>query len=181
MTNKTKTISSLIFAFLIIVANYTVQFQINEWLTYGAILFPFTFLLTDILSEKYTKEEVLSVVKLGIVVAIIPTILISDWRIAFASIVTFYIVQQLDVKLFHYLMNRFQKQWWIRNNVSTMVSSFFDTVLFFGLAFAFVLPFDVIVKLIIGDYVIKLVLALMDTPLFYLFAIRLKEYSFGKK
>jgi len=181
MTNKTKTISSLIFAFLIIIANYTVQFQINEWLTYGAILFPFTFLLTDILSEKYSKEDVLSVVKMGIVVAIIPTILISDWRIAFASIVTFYVIQQLDVKLFHYLMSKFQKQWWIRNNVSTMVSSFFDTVLFFTLAFAFILPFDVIVKLIIGDYLIKLVLALLDTPLFYLFAIRLKEYSFGKK
>ena len=114
MTNKTKTISSLIFAFLIIIANYTVQFQINEWLTYGAILFPFTFLLTDILSEKYSKEDVLSVVKMGIVVAIIPTILISDWRIAFASIVTFYVIQQLDVKLFHYLMSKFQKQWWIR-------------------------------------------------------------------
>jgi len=177
MTKKTKIISVSLFAFLLIVANYTVQFPINEWLTYGALMFPFTFLLTDILSEKYTKEEVLSVVKYGIAVAIIPTIIIADWRIALASIFTFYVVQQMDVRIFHYLKMRFEKQWWIRNNVSTMVSSFFDTALFFMIAFAFILPFDVIVKLIIGDYLIKLTLALLDTPLFYLIAIRVKEYT----
>lgn len=178
MSKKTKNISILIFAFLIIIANYTVQFQINEWLTYGALLFPFTFLLTDILSEKYSKDEVLDVVKLGILIAVIPTILISDWRIAFASILTFYIVQQMDIKIFHYLKEKFAAQWWLRNNVSTMVSSFFDTVLFFMLAFAFILPMDIIIKLIIGDYLIKLTLALLDTPLFYLFAIKLKQMKF---
>lgn len=181
MTKKAKIISALLFAFLLIVANYTVQFPINEWLTYGALLFPFTFLLTDVLSEKYTKDEVLSVVRYGIAIAIIPTILIADWRIALASIVTFYLVQQLDVKIFHYLKMRFEKQWWIRNNVSTMVSSFFDTAVFFMIAFAFIMPFDVIVKLIIGDYLIKLTLAILDTPIFYLLAIRLKNYSPGKK
>lgn len=178
MSTKTKNLSILIFAFLIIIANYTVQFPINEWLTYGALLFPFTFLLTDILSEKYSKEEVLDVVKYGILIAVIPTILISDWRIAFASIFTFYIVQQMDIKIFHYLKERFNTQWWLRNNVSTMISSFFDTVLFFMLAFAFIMPFDLIVKLIIGDYLIKLTLALLDTPLFYLFAIKLKQMKF---
>lgn len=180
MTNKIKYTSVSIFAFLIIIANYTVQFPINEWLTYGALLFPFTFLLTDILSEKYSKEEVLNVVKLGILIAIVPTILIADWRIAFASIFTFYIVQQMDVKIFHFLKQRFSTKWWLRNNVSTMVSSFFDTVLFFMLAFAFVMPIDLIIKLIIGDYLVKLTLALLDTPLFYLFAIRIKQTAMKK-
>ena len=63
MDKKTKNIYAIIFASLIVIANYTVQFPINEWLTYGAIMFPFTFLITDILSEKYSKDEVLSVVK----------------------------------------------------------------------------------------------------------------------
>jgi len=175
MTKTVKNTSILIFSFLIIIANYTVQFPINEWLTYGALLFPFTFLLTDILSEKYSKEEVLSVVKYGILIAVIPTIIISDWRIALASIFTFYIVQQMDIKIFHYLKTRFESKWWLRNNVSTMISSFFDTVLFFMLAFAFIMPFDLIVKLIIGDYLVKLVLALLDTPLFYLFAIKIRQ------
>ena len=88
---------------MIITANYTVQFPINEWLTYGALMFPFTFLITDILSEKYSQKEVLSVVKLGIFIAIIPTVLISDWRIALASITSFFIVQTTrckDISLF---------------------------------------------------------------------------------
>ena len=177
MTKKTYYISSIIFALLIVTANYTVQFPINEWLTYGALIFPFTFLLTDVLSEKYSKEDVLKVVKLGIFIAVIPTVMVSDWRIAFASIATFFIVQQMDVKIFHYFKQKFTSLWWLRNNASTMISSFFDTVLFFTLAFAFVMPVDVIVKLIIGDYLIKLTLALLDTPIFYLVAIRFKQVT----
>ena len=180
MRSKTKNTYIIIFALLIIIANYTVQFPINEWLTYGALMFPFTFLITDILSEKYSKEEVLSIVRWGILIAVIPTILISDWRIAFASIITFYFIQQLDIRIFHYLKERYQNLWWLRNNVSTMISQFFDTALFFILAFSFILPFETIVKLIIGDYVIKLVLALLDTPLFYLIAIKLKHITLKK-
>ncbi len=178
MTKKTQYTSAIIFALLIVIANYTVQFPINDWLTYGALLFPFTFLLTDILSEKYEKQDVLKVVKIGIILAVIPTILIADWRIAFASIFTFYVIQQLDVKVFHFLKEKFTNLWWLRNNASTMFSSFFDTVLFFMIAFSFILPFDVIVKLIIGDYLIKLTLALLDTPIFYLVAIRVKRLTY---
>ncbi len=178
MTKKIQYSSAIIFALLIIIANYTVQFPINDWLTYGALLFPFTFLLTDILSEKYSKEDVLGVVKIGILLAVIPTIIIADWRIAFASIFTFFVVQQMDVKIFHILKEKFTAQWWLRNNASTMISSFFDTVLFFMLAFSFILPFDVIVKLIIGDYLVKLTLALLDTPIFYLLAIRVKRLAY---
>lgn len=180
MEKKTKNLYATIFAFLIITANYTVQFPINEWLTYGALMFPFTFLITDILSEKYSKEEVLSVVKLGILIAIIPTLLISDWRIAIASITSFFIVQQLDIKIFHYLKEKYQNLWWLRNNVSTMISQFFDTSIFFILAFSFIMPFDMIVKLIIGDYMIKLIMAFLDTPIFYLLAIKLRHLTFSK-
>ena len=84
----------------------------------------------------------------------------------------------MDVKVFHYLKQKFSKQWWLRNNMSTMISSFFDTVLFFMLAFAFIMPIDLIVKLIVGDYLVKLTLALLDTPIFYLFAIRVKQVAF---
>ncbi len=180
MSSKTKNINAIIFALFIIGANYTVQFPINEWLTYGALLYPFTFLLTDILGEKYSKEDVLSVVKKGVLIAIVPTILISDWRIACASIVTFFLVQQLDVRIFHYLKEKYKNLWWLRNNASTMISQLFDTSLFFILAFSFVMPFEMIVKLIIGDYIVKIIIAALDTPLFYLAAIKLKHITYGR-
>lgn len=175
MNKRTKITYSLLFASLIIISNYTVQFPINEWLTYGAILFPFTFLLTDIMGEKYQKDEILQVVRNGVLLAIIPTIMISELRIAFASIMSFLIVQQLDVRIFHYLKRKHEKHWWLRNNASTITSQFFDTVIFFTVAFAFIMPPEQIVKLIIGDYSVKIVLALLDTPLFYLFGIKLKN------
>ena len=175
MSKNVFNISVMLFSLLIIVSNYTVQFPINDWLTYGAIFYPITFLLTDILGEKYTKEEVLRVVKYGIIFAIIPTIFIADYRIAFASIITFVLTQTLDVHIFHYLKQKVQKLWWLRNNVSTIISQFFDTVIFFFLAFSFVMPFEQIVKLIIGDYTVKIVMAFLDTPFFYFFAIRLKS------
>lgn len=167
--------STILFALLIIVSNYTVQFAINDWLTYGAIVYPFAFLLTDILSEKYTKEEVLRVVKFGSLLAIGPTVLIADIRIALASIATFYIIQQFDVVIFHRLKNRYANLWWLRNNGSTMISQFFDTSMFFLLAFSFVMPIEAIIKLIIGDYLIKLVMALLDTPIFYFLAIKIQQ------
>ena len=175
MTDKIFYISVAIFAFLIILSNYTVQFPINDWLTYGALMYPITFLLTDVLSENYSKKEVLRVVKYGIVIAVVPTILIADWRIAFASIFAFVVTQTLDVNIFHYFKQKAQKLWWLRNNASTIISQAFDTVIFFTLAFAWIMPPDVIIKLIIGDYTVKIVMALLDTPFFYLIGIKFKS------
>lgn len=180
MNKKTMYISALFFAIIIVLANYTVQFAINDWLTYGALLFPFSFLMMDILSEKYNKEEVIKVVKIGIILAIIPTIYVSDWRIAFASIGSYFIVQQLNVSIFSYLKQKYYSLWWLRNNASTLISQLFDTTIFFLLAFSFIMPFEDIFKLIIGDYIVKVILTLSDSPLFYLFAIKLRQFTFSK-
>lgn len=180
MTKKSTIIHSIIFSIIIILANYTVQFPINDWLTYGAIVFPFSFLLADILSEKYSREEVLKVIKYGIVIAVIPTILIADWRIAFASLSCLIVSQYLNVRIFTFLKQKFANIWWLRIGSASIISQFFDTAIFFFLAFSFVLPFETIVKLIIGDYLIKVTMALMDAPIFYLFAIRLRQYTFGR-
>jgi uncharacterized PurR-regulated membrane protein YhhQ (DUF165 family) len=191
MTTKTKYLSALLFAFFIIIANYGVTIQINQWLNYGMLIYPFTFLLTDILSEKYTKQDTLNIVKLGSFLAIIPTIYMAGWLIAIASITTFILIQQFDVQIFHYLKQKMEKAWWIRNNVSTIVSQLFDTVLFYALAF-YILPSiatmifgassewffmssSEIIKYTTTDYSIKVILAILDTPLFYLFAIRVKQ------
>jgi hypothetical protein len=40
-------------------------------------------------------------------------------------------------------------------------------VVFFTLAFAFVLPWNVLLQIMIGNYVVKVAMALLDTPFFY--------------
>lgn len=163
---------SCLIGFLIILSNYAVQFPINSWVTWGALTYPFTFLISDIISENYSKKVTLKIVRIGVLIAIIPTFFLSDARIAIASILTFFITQQLDVHVFHSLKIRWEKLWWLRNNLSTITSQFFDKVLFFSIAFLGTMPLDVLVKLILGDYIITVFLALMDTPFFYLIAIK---------
>jgi len=166
---------SAIFSLIIIIANYLVQFRVDlgfMQIPLGVFVYPFTFLFTDILSERYDKEYVLKVVKYGILLATIPTAILSTPRIAIASVVTFFIVQFVDVFIFHYLKEKYFKLWWLRNNASTLISQFLDTTIFFTLAFAFVLPWEVIFKIMLGNYFVKAIMALADTPLFYWFAIK---------
>ncbi|PID47986.1 MAG: hypothetical protein CR967_01985 [Proteobacteria bacterium] len=174
MSKKHYILYSIIFASLIVLSNYTVQFQINEWLTYGAIAYPFTYLFSDILSENNSKKETLRVVQLGAILAIIPTLFLADFRIALGSISAFFLIQQLDVHIFHALKKRFSSLWWLRNNGSTLVSQFFDSLVFWVVAFAGVMPTPVLIKLFIGDYLFKVVAALLDTPFFYAFAIKMQ-------
>jgi hypothetical protein len=56
---------------------------------------------------------------------------------------------------------------WLRNNLSTMTSQLIDTVIFVGIAFWGVVPN--LGEMILAQYVLKLLIALVDTPLFYVF------------
>ncbi len=159
---------------MIILSNYTVQFPINDWLTYGAIAYPFTYLFSDILSETHRKKDTLKVVQTGALIAIVPTFLLADLRIAIGSISAFFLIQQLDVHIFHALKKRFASLWWLRNNGSTIISQFLDSVMFWVIAFGGTMPTLALVKLILGDYAFKLIAALLDTPFFYTFAIRMQ-------
>lgn len=174
MTKTRSIFYAIIFSVVIVISNYAVNFPINDWLTYGALTYPFSFLLTDIISEKYSKKDAFNTVRWGVLIAIIPTILLVDLRLALASIFTFFFVQQLDIIIFHYLKTKHKKLWWLRNNASTIISQFIDTFLFFILAFAFTMPFGNVLQLAMGDYWIKIIFALIDTPLFYWFACRIK-------
>ncbi len=170
MKKKEIVLYALIFMMIVTLANILVQYTVDLKIfkiPLGVFVYPVTFLLTDILSEQYSKEDVFKMIKLGILFAVIPTIILSTPRIAAASIVTFLIVQFMDVKIFHYLKEKYQNLWWLRNNASTITSQFVDTVVFFILAFAFVLPWNVLLQIMIGNYVVKVAMALLDTPFFY--------------
>lgn len=165
-------IYSFIFAIIVIISNYLVQFQINEWFTAGAILFPFGFLLTDILSEKKGKEYTKEVIRNGILISILPTILFTDYRIAIASLVAYFISQNIDITIFTYLKEKFSNLWWLRNNASTLISQTVDSFLFFFIAFYGVMPTNQLITLSIGALGLKIIMAILDTPLFYYFGIR---------
>lgn len=59
--------------------------------------------------------------------------------------------------------------------LSDFLNMFCDGFVFSVIAFAFVLPFDNLCQLIIGSALFKAVLSLIDTPLFVLFRIHIRN------
>ena len=89
-------------------------------------------------------------------------------RIVLASLLAYLCSQKHDVWAFHFwkaLTGGRHK--WLRNNLSTMTSQLIDTVIFVGIAFWGVVPN--LGEMILAQYVLKLLIALVDTPLFYVF------------
>ena len=151
-----------------------------------------TFTMTDTIGEVWGKKYAQQVVIAGLLTLIVALLLIylavilpaaPFWeeeeafqrilgmkqgalRIIVASIVAYSISQYHDVWAFHFWKKvTNERHLWLRNNASTLVSQAIDTSLFITLAFYGVVP---ILPLILGQYFIKVCVALLDTPIVYL-------------
>ena len=110
------------------------------------------------------------------------TLLGQNWAFAGASLVAYAISQSWDVFVFHRIRDRVlarhpdgRSRRWIWNNASTMTSQLLDTVVFVGLAFGLGLGWlldpamrPALFSLMLGQYLVKIVLAALDTIPFYL-------------
>jgi len=86
-------------------------------------------------------------------------------RIIVASLAAYVLSQFHDVWLYTLLKDRMEgRHLWLRNNVATILSQLIDTVVFITIAFYGVMP---LWPLIIGQWSVKVALALGDTPLVY--------------
>ncbi len=104
-------------------------------------------------------------------------VLASSLNIVAGSLIAYIISQNWDVFFFHEVREATDSRFlWLRNIASTGTSQFIDTVVFTFVAFMFVpaitgighqLSFALIISGIIGQYVVKLIIAGVDTPLVY--------------
>lgn len=192
----------VLFSVLIVMGNLIYQkfvslpifpFHIFE-LSVGAILYPLTFLLTDLITEFYGKEKANFCVKLGIsmnifvacVIAGMDQLEATDWSkidngtfhkvfglysVAFiGSIIACYTAQMVDIILYLWIRKITKGKWlWARNNGSTAISLFVDTFIVITFMTTFhILPADRMWPLIINSYLFKLFFSICSTPLFYL-------------
>ena len=105
------------------------------------------------------------------------TTLSSGGAIVAASITTIIISQHIDIRIFSFLNDITSGEHrWVRNIGSTGISQAVDTVIFIVLAFA-VFPFlqggsvmwgTALLLTIIGQYIVKLLVAVLDTIPFYI-------------
>ena len=167
----------------------------------GTELFAATYLATDILAELYGKKAAKTGVYLGFMAMVFWSLTsmltlgfspISDPNNAIgiqqhleailypfptflvASLAAYLISQLLDIYLFQAIKNKTNNKYlWIRNNVSTCVSSLVDNSIFSILAWIVLssnpLPLSEVLKTyILGTYIFRVVAALLDTPILYL-------------
>ncbi|MFA9515773.1 queuosine precursor transporter [Halopenitus sp. H-Gu1] len=99
-------------------------------------------------------------------------------NVVVGSLLAYLVSQNWDVIVFHAIRERTGgAHLWIRNLASTTTSQAIDTVIFVGIAFVAAptflgigdaLPIGVVVSLILGQYLLKLLIAIVDTPFVYL-------------
>ena len=170
--------------------------------TLGNVIYGSIFLATDILSELYGKKEARKGVYIGFFSMIVFTLMMrvnllyipnaDDFvsesmgvvfalttRIAIASLSTYLISNLLDTFTFDKIKEKFPRHLWLRNNASTMTSQLIDSVLFNFIAFVGVFDGGTLLTIIISTYLIKVIVAALDTPFIYL-ATKIYKHDYEK-
>jgi len=180
----------------IILANIQVLKMIDLFtigVTLGNITYASSFLVTDILSENYGKKSAQKSVFIGFF-SLSATIIIMNLallfkpnefdfiqeslsnifsllpRIALASLLAYAVSQLHDIWAYNLWKRRLPsiKFLWLRNNASTMVSQLIDSVIFTFIAFWGLLPDNEFFEILITTYLLKWIVAMVDTPFLYL-------------
>ena len=175
-------------------------------LSVGILPYPITFLVTDIISEIYGREKANRVVMVGFIssIFIMGVVMVGDMVSAtqwspvddsvfhrvfglfgpavFASMTAYITAQFIDIRIFHFWKRKTNnRHLWLRNNGSTIFSQLIDTlsVLFLLCSFG-VIDWVRFYPLLLNGFLFKVLVALIDTPFFYLFSHLLRKY-FGLK
>ncbi len=163
-------------------------------MTAGVIAFPITFIVTDLLNEYYGKAGIRFVTLVGMAMIIfefallqiamgVPTASISpvpaeafntvfgaSGRIILGSLIAYLVGQLVDISLFHWLRGLTEgRMLWLRATGSTFGSQFLDTIIVLTVAFAGQLRFQEILAITLFNYGYKFIIAVVITPVIYLF------------
>jgi len=165
----------------------------------GTILFPLTYIFGDLLTEVYGYSRARRVIWIGLIcnvlmavifmiVAVLPAA--ADWhnqgaydailgltpRIVLASITAYFTGEFVNSFILAKLKIVTKgKMLWFRTIGSTLAGELFDTLLFIAIAFYGVLPMPVLVSLLISNYIFKVGVEVLFTPVTYALVNFLKK------
>ena len=169
-------------AVFVAASNFLVQFPINyfgmeEVLTYAAITYPITFLITDLSNRRYGKIVARNIVYIGFIFGVSLTLFFStnfsdliSIRVAIGSGTAFLVAQLLDVQIFDRLR---KKIWFVAPFASSLIGSLVDTFLFFFIAF-YGTNLNWL-TLGLGDFSVKILMALIMLIPFRMFMYKLQN------
>ncbi len=190
------------FAILVVLSNLVSQKFIHidffglyhTELSAGTLLYPFTFVLVDLLAEFYGRDMARFCVRSAIIINIIVASLMlfldqlpaTAWSkvsqaefhhtlghysfMLIGSLTATYIAQRLDIYLYLKLRQLTNgRGLWLRSNLSTLISLIVDSsIILCFMALSGGLPYGHIAPLIASTSVFKLLFSVISTPLFYL-------------
>ncbi|MBI1315809.1 queuosine precursor transporter [bacterium] len=158
----------------------------------GILPYPLTFLMTDVLSEIYGARKTNRVVLAGFGASLFVLLVLwlgsafpaiegspvgdsvydqvfrNAWRVLGASMAAYLAAQLVDVRLFHFWKRLTRgRHLWLRNNFSTILSQWVDTVLVVGVLFVGTKTIAEMGQLILDGWLFKVLMALLDTALIY--------------
>jgi uncharacterized integral membrane protein (TIGR00697 family) len=169
----------------------------------GILPWPIVFITTDLINEYFGEKGVkkLSLITAGLIAYTffilyfamkIPSTGISSVTtnqfnavfgqsqlIIIGSITAFLASQLIDVTIFHLVKKRTgNKMIWLRSTGSTAISQFFDSFIVLGIAFYLpgIMDFETYVISGLTGYTVKLVIAVLMTPLIYLGHFIIEKY-----
>ncbi|MWV66038.1 queuosine precursor transporter [Halorubrum sp. JWXQ-INN 858] len=106
-------------------------------------------------------------------------------NVVIGSLLAYVVSQNYDVVVFHAIRDRTGPgKLWLRNLASTATSQVLDTVIFVGVAFVVApavlgigmsMPIGAAATLVVGQYLLKLLIAVVDTPFVYLVVRAVRE------
>lgn len=202
-----------IFCTIIVTGNLIFQkfiqlnfFGINFEISVGVLLYPITFLISDLVTEFYGKLYAKLMIRTAVIcsVMVLGIISFSDWCFATswstvddevfhkvfnvygvaasASIVANYFGQRVDIQIYFYLKQLTSgKHLWLRNNISTFFGQFVDTITVVSLLSMFsIIPVSQFYIVVVSSLSFKLLAALCDTPFCYLGYYLINKFDLAK-
>jgi len=179
-------------------------------LSVGILPYPVTFLVTDIVCEVYGRRRANQIVQAGFLASLFVMLLVilaqaapqTEWSpisdaefgkvfglygpAVFASMTAYLTAQLIDIRVFHFWKRVTKgRHLWLRNNGSTIVSQLVDTsAVLLLLCAAGVIEWSRFWLLLQNGFLFKVLVALAETPLFYLavWAVRRRfRLAFGEE
>ena len=157
----------------------------------GTLLFPFSYIFGDILTEVYGYKESRKVIWTGLAMLVFMTfniwligplpaegswtyqndfnnILMQMPRIVLASIIAYFAGEYSNsVILSKMKVATKGKHLWTRTISSTVIGQFFDSILFVAIAFLGMYPIGVLALMAFSNYLFKTVIEVVFTPITY--------------
>jgi uncharacterized integral membrane protein (TIGR00697 family) len=181
---------NLIFQKFVTINILSLEFELSV----GVLLYPVTFLISDLTAEFYGTKRANHMIKVSVLCSLVVMVLVmigdyfpaTSWSnidndsfhkmfsvygiASIASIVATFFAQVMDVQIYSYLKTLTKsKHLWLRNNFSTILAQILDTILVLTiLCITDILSWENYYKIAANSIIFKVIAALADTPFCYL-------------